>query len=136
MAGSKRYFAYFDDAGNEYYAHLDESVAESTALGFGVAVTPAVYNDPGKRLRVSGTYPIEMRYALAERLDADDRVVKRKFRVGAVSAPVWSGSPYGVTIDGEEWNITARVGEKRFYAPAQDTGLIDGDVDDNITAAT
>jgi len=134
MGGSKRYFPYFDDSGTEYYAHLDESVAESVALGFGVSVTAAVYNDPGKRLRVSGTYPIEMRYVLAERLDADNRVVKRKFRVGAVSAPVWSGSPYGVTIDGATWNITARVGEKRFYAPAQDTGLIDGDVDNNITA--
>ena len=135
MPGSKRYFAYFDDAGGEYYAHLDESVAESTSLGFGQAVTPAVYADPGKRLRVSGTYPIEMRYVLAERLDLDGRVVKRKFRVGAVSAAIWSGSPYEVTIDGETWNVTARVGEKRFYAPAQDTGQIDGDVDDNITAA-
>lgn len=134
MAGSKRYFAYFDDAGNEYYCHLDESVAESTALGFGQAVTPAVYDDPGKRLRVSGTYPIEMRYVLAERIDTDGRVVKRKFRVGAVSAAIWSGSPYEVTVDGETWNVTARVGEKRFYAPAQDTGQIDGDVDDNITA--
>jgi hypothetical protein len=64
MPGSKRYFAYFDDAGNEYYAHLDESVAESTALGFGVSVTAAVYNDPGKRLRVSGTYPMSWQSGL------------------------------------------------------------------------
>jgi hypothetical protein len=134
VSGSKRYFAYFDDGGDEHYAQLDESVAESTALGFGVSVTPAVYADPGRRLRVSGTYPIEMRYVLAERVDGDGRVVRRKFRVGATSASIWSGSPYGVTVDGETWNVTTRVGEKRFYAPAQDTGLIDGDVDDNITA--
>ena len=134
MSGSKRYFGYFDDASNEYYAQLDESVAESTSLGFSQAVTEAVYNDPGKRLRVSGKYPIEMRYVLAERVDADGRVIKRKFRVGAVSAPVWSGSPYDVAIDGETWNVTARIGESRYYAPAQDTGQIDGDVDDNIAA--
>lgn len=133
MSGSKRYGAYFDDAGNEYYCQIDESVLESTSLGFGLAVTAAIYNDPGKRLRVSGKYPIEMRYVLAERIDGDGRVIRRKFRVGAVSAPVWSGSPYDVTIDGEQWNVTTRAGETRHYAPAQDTGQIDGDVDDNIT---
>lgn len=135
MAGSKRYFAYFDDAGNEYYVHLDESVAESVALGFGLSVTPAVYADLSKRLRVSGKFPIELRHVLAERVDADGRVVRRKFTVGAVSAAVWSGSPHGVIVDGESWNITARIGESRYYAPAQDTGRIDGDVDNNTTAA-
>lgn len=135
MAGSKRYLAYFTDDGTEMYAQLDESAKESVALGFGVSITPAVAADPCRRLLPSTTFPIEMRYVLAERQDVDDRTIRRKFYVGATSAPAWSGSPYGVSIDGETWDITARVGEVRHYIPAKDTGLIDGDVDDNITAA-
>ena len=135
MAGSKRYLAYFTDDSTEMYAQLDESVAESTALGFGVSITPAVAADPCKRLLPSTKFPIEMRYVLAERVDGDGRTVKRKFYVGSTSAAAWGGSPYGVTIDGETWDITARVGEVRHYIPASDTGLIDGDVDNNITAA-
>lgn len=134
MPGSRRYFAYFDDAGTEYYMQLDESVAESISLGFGVSITQAVAVDPGKRISPSRTFPIEPRYVLAQRTDTDGRTVKRKFYVGATSAPAWSGSPLDVTIDGEDWSITARVGEIRHYIPAQDTGLIDGDVDDNITS--
>lgn len=134
MPGSKRYFAYFDDASTEYVVQLDESVAESTSLGFGQSVTAAVFSDLGRRLRVTGKIPIQPRYVLASRIDADGREIKRKFYVGAVSAPVWSGTTENVEIDGEDWSITARVGEARFYPPASDTGQIDGDVDSNVTA--
>lgn len=135
MTGSRRYFGYFNDDAVEYYIQLDESVAESTSLGFSQAVTRSVAQDLGRRISPSKTYPLEPRYVLAQRVDGDGRVVKRKFYVGATSAAAWGGSPYEVTIDGETWDITARVGEKRYYIPATDTGQIDGDVDDNITAA-
>lgn len=134
MTGSRRYFAYFDDASNEFAIQLDESVAESVSLGFGLSITPAIAANPVNRVKPSEKFPLSPRYILAERTDADGRVVKRKFYVGAVSAAVWSGSPYDVSVDGETWNITARIGEQRFYVPAKDTGLIDGDVDDNITS--
>lgn len=134
MAGSRRYVAYFTDDGTEMYMGLDESIAESTALGFGVSITPAVAQDPCKRLSPTRKFPVEPRYVLAERNDADGRTVKRRFYVGATTAAVWGGSPYDVSIDGETWAVTARVGEVRHYIPAKDTGLIDGDVDDNITA--
>lgn len=135
MAGSRRWFAYFDDGGTEYAIELDESVAESISLSFGQSITPAVAADLGRQIRPTTKRPIEPRYVLASRQDADDRTVKRKFYVGATSAPVFGGSPYGVLIDGQTWNITARVGEKRYYVPAKDTGLIDGDVDDNIVVS-
>ncbi len=133
MSGSRRYFAYFDDAAQERYVELDESNAESTDLGFGQSVTASVFNDSRNQIAVTSKRPLQMRYILAQRLDADERVVKRKFYVGAVSAPVWGATARTATISGQSWAITAKVGEKRFLPPPTDTGLIDGDVDSNIT---
>lgn len=135
MPGSRKYFGYFTDDGTEMYMSLDESVAESVSLGFGQSVTNAVAVDPCRRLSPSRKFPVEPRYILAQRVDADGRTVKRRFLVGNTTAPVWGGSPFGVSIDGEDWDITARVGEIRHYIPAADTGLIDGDVDANVGAA-
>lgn len=135
MPGSRRPVAYFTDDGTEMYMVLDESIAESLSLGFGVSITAAVAADPCRRLSPSNKFPIEPRFVSASRVDGDGRVIKRDFYVGATSAPIWTGSPYGVTVDGETWDISARTGEVRHYIPAQDTGLIDGDVDNNITAA-
>jgi len=135
MVGSRRYFGYFTDDSTELAIQLDESAGESTSLGFSQAITNAVAQNPSLRIKPSETFPIEPRYLLAEREDADGRIVKRKFYVGATTAAAWGGTPYGITIDGETWNITARVGEVRHYIAAKDTGLIDGDVDDNVAAA-
>lgn len=134
MSGSRRYFAYFDDAGNEWSIQQDESVAESLALGFGQSITAAVAANLQSRLKPSTKIPIQPRYVLAQRTDADGRVVKRRFNVGATSAPIWTGTAATYTVDGEAFAVTARIGEQRFYIPAEDTGLIDGDVDDNITS--
>jgi hypothetical protein len=134
MPGSRRYFGYFDDGGTEFYIQLDEGAGESLALGFAQAVTNAVAVDPCKRILPTNKFPIEPRYILAEREDADGRTVKRRFYVGATTAPAWNGTPFGLTIDGETWNITARAGEVRHYIPFSDTGLIDGDVEDNVVA--
>ncbi len=134
MSGSRRYFAYFSDNSDEYAIQLDESVAESTSLGFGQSITQALASNPASRIFPSRKYPLEPRYVLAQRTDGDGRTVRRKFYVGALTAPAWSGAPYGVVVDGQEWDITARVGESRYYVPAEDTGLIDGDVDSNTTS--
>ncbi len=134
MTGSRRYFAYFSDNSDEYAIQLDESVAESVSLGFGQSITQALASSPTSRIFPSRKFPIEPRYVLAQRTDGDGRVVKRKCYVGALTAPAWSGSPFGVDIDGATWDITARIGEARYYVPAEDSGQIDGDVDSNITA--
>ena len=134
MVASLRYFAYFDDAGSEKYAHLDESNCESTDLGFGQSITAAVFNNYSNRLKPSAKYPLSMRHILAQRIDADGRVVKRKFYVGAVSAPCWGDNIRTASISGQTWSITAKIGENRFYAPTTDTAIIDGDVDNNTTA--
>lgn len=136
MPGSKKYFAYFTDDGMEFFIQQDESAAESLALGFGQSITPAVAADPCKRLVPQNKFPLEPRYVLVNRVDADGRAVRRKYIVGAESATAWLGTPYGIVIDGETWDVTARVGEIRHYIPSSDTGQIDGDVDDNIGAAT
>lgn len=134
MTGSKRYFAYFDDAAVERFVQLDESVAESTDLGFGQSVTASVFANYGNQIKPSTKRPIEMRYILAQRVDADERIVRRKFYVGAVSAPAWGATARTATIDGQTWSITAKVGEARYLPPQSDTNLIDGDVDANVTA--
>jgi len=134
MPGSKRYFAYFDDAAVERFVQLDESNAESTDLGFGQSVTASVFANYGNQIKPSSQRPIEMRYILAQRVDADDRIVRRKFYVGSTTAPVWGATARTATIDGELWSITAKVGEKRYLPPQTDTNLIDGDVDSNVTA--
>lgn len=133
MSGSRRWFAYFTDDGTEFALQLDESVAESVSLGFGQSITGAVAADPGRRINPSRKGAVQPRYVLASRIDTDGREVRRKFYVGALSGAAWGGSPYGVTIDGDDWDITFRSGEKRSFIPASDTGIIDGDVDSNIT---
>lgn len=136
MPGSRRYFGYFDDAARELYVELDESNGESTDLGFAQSITATVFNDYRNHIAATSKRPIQMRYILAQRLDADDRVVKRKFFVGATSAAVWGATANTASISGQTWNITAKVGEVRILPPARDTGLIDGDVETHATPIT
>lgn len=131
--GSIRQFAYFSDDGAEWYASLDESTYESTDLGFGQSVTAAVYANPQARLKVSSKRPIEPRYVLAQKAFAVSDTLKHKFFVGSTSAPVWGAGVNTMTVAGETWSVTAKIGEKRYLPPALDTANRDGDIDDNVT---
>lgn len=134
MAGSRRYFGYETDDDVVLAIDQDESNAESAALGFG-SVPGAVAERPELRIKSTQTFPIEPRYILAERTDADGRTIKRKFQVGSTGAgTVWAPQVVVATISGQTWTITAKVGEVRHYIAFADTGLIDGDVDNNVAA--
>lgn len=131
MTGSRRYFGYVDDAGREYAVQLDESVYEQGILGFNQTVLPATLSE-GRVLRVSGKKPIEMRYVIGVRINADNETVKRKFWVGSSTTAAWTGTGAGVTIvgdDDENYVITFYSGEKRTIIPTTDTAITDGDVD-------
>lgn len=129
MPGSRRYFVYTDDAGTQRFAQLDESVAESAALGFGQSVSAALRANYGNQVFPSKKRPIEMRYVLCVRNVSGGGQATRKFYVGSVSATAWDAETTSVTVDGDTWSITAKIGEKRYLVPAADTSLLDGDDD-------
>lgn len=129
MTGSLRLFTYTDDGGTARFCKLDESVAESAALGFGQSVSNALRSDYGNQVFPSKKRPIEMRYVLAVRNVSGGGQSKRKFYVGSTDATAWDNDTSTITVDGESWSITAKIGESRYLSPAADTGLQDGDDD-------
>lgn len=129
MTGSLRLFGYTDDAGVNRFVKLDESVGESAALGLGQSVAAAVRSDYGNRIFPSRKRPIEARYILCVRNVSGGGQAKRKFIVGSTSAPAWDAETATVTVDGQSWSITAKIGESRYLEPAADTGILDGDDD-------
>lgn len=129
MPGSLRNFGYLDDAGVQRYAKLDESVAESAALGLIQNVPAAVLADYGNRVFPSRKRPIEMRYVLCTRAAAGGGQETRRFYVGSVDATAWNAATNQITVDGKAWSITAKIGEKRYLEAAEDTAQLDGDTD-------
>jgi len=132
MSGSRRFFGYTDDGGEDRFIQLDESNGESADLGLAQAIANDVYSNYANRISPSRKFPLEPRYILAERADSDGRIVRRRFIVGSVTAPAWGASARTVQVSGETYGITAKVGEVRHLAPSTDTGLIDGDVEDQV----
>lgn len=126
--GSRRYFMYTSDNGSEYAVELDESIYEVTALGFAAL--------PGQRdvLGVNSTRPLRMRYVNCSRVNSNQQTERASFFVGSSAAFVALQNTGSVTVDGDQWNISSVRGEQRKLVPATDTGLLDGDVDDNIVA--
>ena len=133
MAGSRRHFGYSDDNGRVYVVNLDESTYENLFLSFEQTIDNNVYSDLGRRIKASSKTPIAMRYILCQRLDGDGRVVKRKVFVGSINSLVWGTGINSITLDGENYGITAKIGEQRAILPGTDTGLVDGDVENEIT---
>ncbi|MDA3835966.1 MAG: hypothetical protein PF495_21565, partial [Spirochaetales bacterium] len=66
MVGSKRYFGYTTDDNVVLAVEVDESNGESGALGFS-SVPATVAERPELRYKSSSSYPLELRYVLAER---------------------------------------------------------------------
>lgn len=125
--GSRRAFGYTDDEGNEWAVQLDESTYETLTLGFDQQPTASAL---GQRrfLKVSSKFPLVPRYM--QLVQQDGATPGRKIRVfvGKNDAAVWIGNTI-VVIAGVTYQITAKIGEQRFYIPTLDTGLDDGDSD-------
>lgn len=125
MAGSRDWFVYTSDSGQNYLVNLDESNAEATGFPhFGVG-TPKFPPAPKG---------LTMRYVFGRSRSVDART--RRFYVatvallnniltaGTVVAPPYPGSP------NETWDITTYQGETRKnLAITSDTGLNDGDAE-------
>jgi len=125
--GSRRWFQYDDDNDVGYAIQLDESTAETPVLGFS-AIDPTVAAS-GRVIRRG--YPVNPRYILISRLNGGD-VETRKVVVGSIAADAWGATQ--ITLDGQNWTITYRHGERQQYIPPTDTGKLDGDVDANVAA--
>lgn len=125
--GSRRYFQYTADNGSEYAVELDESIAETAALGF----------EPlgGQRdvISLNSTRPLRGRYVNLVRV-ADGNTIRAKQYIGSPAAFVDLQSAGSVTIGGETWGISTPVGERRQLVPLTDTEQLDGDVDTNIAS--
>lgn len=132
--GSRRDFSYTSDDGLEYAVNLDESTYETLTLGFGQKPTAAAIS-ARRILQVSNKRPLEPRYILCVQQDGEEDLVGRrqKFYIGNNSAGVWATATI-VVVDGITYAITAKIGEKRYLPPTVDTGLLDGDVDDQVPA--
>lgn len=125
--GSRRWFQYNDDNDVGYAIQLDESTAETPALGF--SVIDATVAASGRVIRRG--YPVNPRYILCSRLVGGD-VETRKVIVGDIAADAWGATT--VTIDGNPWTVTYRHGERQQYIPPTDTEKTDGDTDSNVAA--
>lgn len=124
MSGSRRWFLYVADNDDEFAIELDESLGESTALGFsGTAVgkTP---------IYASGRRPLRPRYVNAFKV-VDDVTVRRRFVVGTVAAFSEIVDDGTVTVDGSLWQASSAKGEERKIVPGTDSAQVDGDLDSN-----
>lgn len=130
QTGSRRYFMYTADNGSEYAVELDESIAETAALGFETL--------PGQRdiISASGRLPLRMRYVNCSRVDSNNLTQRARFYVGSSAAFVALQNAGTVTVDGDPWNLSSVRGEQRAIVPATDTEQLDGDTDDNISSGT
>lgn len=125
--GSRRWFGYEANNGDNFAVELDESVYETPALGF-------TQVQPGATvISVTGRRPLRMRYLNVSRTEAPGGpTIRGKFYVGsqaAMDAILAAGS---VTVEGEVWSLSSEKGESRKLVPLTDTEQLDGDVDQNI----
>lgn len=136
MAGSKRWFGYTSDLGVQWAVELDESTYENAALGF----TPIDLGNDGpvrnnRILKLGGTRPLGPRYVNAQATNANGNTVRRRFYLGSPDADIFTGEILTVTVDGLTFSVTSKRGERSTVPPVGDTGLTDGDIDDNYEAS-
>lgn len=123
--GSRISRLYIDDSGAERTCILDRSNTEGAALGF----TDNLESNSDRRAVMSGTPRpgVVMRQVSGWRTNENGEMVRRKFPIGTPTrwAELASSPNPSVTVGGETYFITAFIGEKRYLAPVQDTGITD-----------
>jgi hypothetical protein len=143
MAGSLVVVSYESDNELDWNVKMDETNAKLEGFGFTLGAN-ATASEEGRTISPSRKLPISMRYALVAGSDADNRLVRRKLYVHDPLADVWVNP---TTIDLEDKipdysragsggflsnvRVTALIGEKRFFAGPNDSGIIDGTTGDN-----
>ena len=133
MAGSQRPREYTGDDGLGYVVNIDETWGELANAGFtDISAATLAAN---RVLKLSSTKPIEARFVIGKFTDASGDTFTRKRYIGSTTAALWTGA--ATTFpgdDGNTYSVTFYSGEKRSRVPQFDTGIKDGDVDDNFAA--
>ena len=135
MTGSRRWFEYTSDTGNTFAVELDESNYESADLGFG-AIAPGADGPlaQGRVLQVSATRPLTMRYVNCFFINNDNQKVTRSFYVGDPQADAFLNATPSIVVGNQTYSVTSSVGERRAGVALVDTGINDGDLDQNFEA--
>lgn len=133
MAGSRRFFQYTSDSGITYAVEIDEENGELADLGFTAIATGG--NGPlvqGRVLQASSRRPLRMRYINCVAINADGDTVRRQFWSGTNNNDLFRGNVLTFSLGGLTWSVTSTRGEERQSIPVTDTGLTDGDIDNNF----
>lgn len=129
MPGSRRWFGYVADNGDEFAVELDESTYESVNLAFGAVSAEA----KDRIILASATRPVQMRRVNAYRI-ADDQTIRAKFYVGTQTGLTALYTSGVLTVGGVAWSISSTQAEVRKAVPPTDTEQLDGDIDNNLAA--
>lgn len=116
MAGSRAWFVYNDDDGEDWGVELDEDTGNLDEFGFTPYTgTPALDQLP------RGTF---MRYVNAVQTSGDGAGYRyRAFPCGVDTAPVFDGTETTFTVNGLTYAVTSTRGEKSRKPTATNTGL-------------
>jgi len=117
MAGSRRWYVYFDDDGEPYGVQLDEDLGNNSGFGF----TP-VSADVTVDSLPKGT---KMRYINAVQTSGDGAGFRyRSFWCGLDNAPLYSGAQTVFSLNGLNYAVTSTRGEKKRKPVALNSGLV------------
>jgi len=117
MAGSRRWYVYFDDDGDPFGVQLDEDAGSNPGLGF-TPVSADVAVDPLPK----GT---TMRYINAVQTSGDGAGFRyRSFACGTDDSPLYSGDQVVFSVNGLNYAVTSTRGEKKRKPVALNTGLV------------
>ena len=125
--GSKRWFGYVADNGQNFGYELDESTYESANLGMPAVAADAI------PMKLTSDRPLRARRVRCVRV-ANDETFRATFIVGTRAAYDTLLASGVLTVDGTAWSILTAFGEVREYIPSTDTAILDGDVDANFAA--
>ena len=116
MAGSRAWFIYNDDDGEDWGVELDEDTGNLGAFGF----TPYT-GSPALDQLPRGTF---MRYVNAVQTSGTGAGFRyRSFPCGTDTAPAFDGSTPTFTVSGLSFTVTSTRGEKSRKPTASNSGL-------------
>lgn len=123
--GSRRWFGYTADNGDNFAVELDESTYESSNLAMPAVTAGAI------PINARAERPLAMRRVLCLRV-LNDETLRASFYVGTRDGYDTLLASGVLTVGGTAWQIKRGIGEQREFVPTTDTAQLDGDVDNNI----
>ena len=117
MAGSRAWFIYNDDDGEDYAVNLDEDTGNLEAFDFSPYTGTPPLDPPPRGFR--------MRYVNAVQTSGDGAGYRyRAFPCGTDTAPVYDGTQATFTVNGLSYAVTSTRGERARKPTATNTGLV------------